>query len=198
MASNHPSTCNCERCAGIRRYPQAQQCDWCGTRHSGDANNCPDSKYNVNDAVDFDDDPITDELVEQCKRHLRQMTQLVRKHAEATMGLSAKDILKRQAASGEGGSLLHGSDVPKNIKHFKVTITDVREAPSGFNAALILDIKEIYGCTAFALNKTNLIAIADKLGDDIDKWKKKTFDVDIVSTNNPQTKKLTRGLRVSV
>lgn len=132
------------------------------------------------------------------ERHLGQTARIIRRHMEATMSLSAKDILKRQAANTEGGALLHGSDVPKGTKAFKVTCTGVREAPPNFNAAIILDIKEVFGCNAMAINKTNLLALVEKFGDDLDKVKGKTFSVDVVSTNNPSTKKLTRGLRVSV
>lgn len=113
------------------------------------------------------------------------------------MGIKIAHLLGNTDGGNDQANLLHGSDVPKGTAKFKITIVDVREAPQGFNAALILDIKPVYNCGAFAVNKTNLNSLASLLGTDTDKWKKKTIELFITSTNNPKTGKSTRGLRVA-
>lgn len=115
------------------------------------------------------------------------------------MGKSIKDMNK-----GAGGPpLLHGSDVPAKVATVKITVKELREAPENFNSAAIIDLAEpVYECEAFAVNITNLKALAKLSGgdDDMDfdklasKVRGKSFILHVGMVNNPQTKKMVRSL----
>jgi hypothetical protein len=55
----HGIACNCDRCIGLRRYPQPSLCDWCGTVHAGDAANCPTESETM-PSQDFPEDTDKD------------------------------------------------------------------------------------------------------------------------------------------
>lgn len=116
---------------------------------------------------------------------------------EEEMGLSASEMLER---SGGGAPLLHGSDLPRSATSIKVKVTGVREAPAGFNSPLILDLEPVKTTngdkSAWAVNKTNLRALAEKFGDDLSKVEGKSFTLYVGVVNNPKTNKTTRSLFV--
>lgn len=109
------------------------------------------------------------------------------------MTLSASELLEK---AGGGAPLLHGSDLPRGQTKVVIKVTGVREAPDGFNSPLILDIEEVYEKEAWAVNKTNLKAIAEKYGDDVEKLVGKRIPLHVALVNNPKTKKMTRSLFV--
>lgn len=90
--------------------------------------------------------------------------------------------------------LLKGSDLPKGAQSIKVKILAARIAPKNFNSPVVLDIEEQYGKSSIALNKTSARALAEKLGDDCEKWAGKTITLYVTMQNNPKTGKLTRSL----
>lgn len=107
-------------------------------------------------------------------------------------------------SKGSGGPpLLHGSDVPQKVTSIKIKVKELREAPENFNSAAIIDLSEpVYECEAFALNITNLKALAKLNGGDdnmdfdtlANKVRGKSFILHIGMVNNPQTKKMVRSL----
>ena len=114
--------------------------------------------------------------------------------------------MKKERGVG-GPPMLHGSDVPKSISNFKVKCVELREAPRNFNSMAIMDIEEVYGCAAIAINITNLKALArlaklDEESADFDEIAKfvkgKTLQVYTIVTNNPKTKKQVRSLAFSL
>lgn len=100
---------------------------------------------------------------------------------------------KKETLPG-GAPLLKGSDVPKGQSTIKVKVKAVREAPKNFQSPVILDIEELHGKAAMALNKTSCQALSDKYGDDLEKLVGKTLTFYVNMTNNPKTGKLTRSL----
>jgi hypothetical protein len=118
---------------------------------------------------------------------------------ETTMGKSIRDMNK----GGGGPPLLHGADVPNKVTSVKIKIKELREGPENFNSAAIIDFVEpVYECEAWAVNITNLKALAklNGLDDDADfdvlaaKVRNKTFTLHVGMVNNPQTKKMVRSL----
>lgn len=118
------------------------------------------------------------------------------------MGRTIADI---KGEKGVGGPpMLHGSDVPKTLSQIKITVKEMREAPKTFNSLFILDLaKPVYDTEAFAVNITNLRALAVMAGQDpdtgdterISKWVEgKTLTLHVALTNNPKTKKMVRSL----
>ena len=115
------------------------------------------------------------------------------------MGKSIGDMKK-----GSGGPpLLHGSDVPSKVMTVRIKVKELREAPDSFNSAAIIDLAEpVYECEAFAVNITNLKALAKLNGMDEDgdfdtlaaKVRGKSFILHVGMVNNPQTKKMVRSL----
>lgn len=101
-----------------------------------------------------------------------------------------------KARGGEGGKLLKGSDVPKSKQNVTVFVNSVREAPVEWGSPLVMDIDEIYECTALALNKTNIKHLVEKIGDDYDEWG--GHEVTFVKTRvtNPNTGEAVTGLEV--
>jgi hypothetical protein len=118
------------------------------------------------------------------------------------MGKSIADVKKERGIGGP--PMLKGSDVPKNVTKFKIKIGDLREAPAVFKSPFIIDLADaVYGKEAFAVNITNLRALAEMAGLDPEtadcdaiakKMKGKTVQVYISMTNNPQSKKMVRSL----
>lgn len=100
--------------------------------------------------------------------------------------------------AGGGEPLLHGSDVPKKQSQVQIQVTGVREAPEGFNSPIILDIKEVFGKKAWAVNKTNVKALAEQYGDDLEKLVGKKVMLTVAMVNNPKTNELTRSLFFSI
>lgn len=110
--------------------------------------------------------------------------------------MSLKGMLEKKA-TGEGGVLLKGENVPKKTSRFSVKITGVRESPDNFTAPLIIDIDEIYGCTAWAVNKTNTKALIELFGDDEKKMIGKKLALEVVSMKNPSSNKVVPSLIVA-
>lgn len=115
------------------------------------------------------------------------------------MGKSISDMNR----GGSGAKMLHGSDLGKNENSVKIKVKELREAPSNFNSPAILDLEDpIHNCEAFALNITNLKALAVLVGldetADFDLLAKKvvgkSFTLYKTLVNNPKTKKMTASL----
>ena len=218
QADDHGITCSCPRCCGLRMYPQPAMCDWCRTIHAGDANNCPEKRaldkefvdgYDVPDTgngqratgngqhatrdVQWESDPQTEWIVSLCERSIKTMSRMVRKEAK---NMSLKDMLN--AKGGGAGNLLKGSDIPPRIKSLTIKVAAVREAPDGFTAPALIDFAdEVYGATAWAVNKTNMKAIIKLFGDDEKKLKGKKIKLDVISVRNPQSGDVVPSLAVS-
>lgn len=143
------------------------------------------------------------------RKHMKEAKQLTlaakRNITEEEKDEMGKSIAEVKAERGIGGPpMLKGSDVPKNITKFKIKIGALREAPLNFKSPFIIDLAEaVYGKEAFAVNITNLRALAEMAGLDPEtadcdtvgkKMKGKTVQVYISMTNNPQTKKMVRSL----
>jgi hypothetical protein len=119
------------------------------------------------------------------------------------MGKTIGDI---KGEKGIGGPpLLKGSDVPKDVREVKIKCKELREAPSNFKSPAIMDLeKSVYEKEAWAVNITNLKAIATALGFAepetaefaavASRAKGKIFTLTIGITNNPQTRKPARSL----
>src|ERR1700689_1575901 len=206
---DHGITCSCPRCVGLRRYPQPSKCDWCGWVHAGDANNCPEKvarekEYFAggldNDADrgnvsrvprdglpetgngKWESDPQVEWIVSLVERNHNDLKRQIKKELKT---MSMKDMLA--AKGGGAGNLLKGSDVPARIKSITITVADIREAPDGFTAPALIDLKqEVYGANAWAVNKTNFKALIKLFGDDEKKLKGKKIKLDVISVRNPQ------------
>lgn len=118
------------------------------------------------------------------------------------MGKSIADV---KGERGIGGPpMLRGQDVPKNLSQIKIKVKEMREAPTSFKSPFIIDLASpVYEREAFAVNITNLRALAELSGQDpesadvdkITKWiEGKTLTLHLTMTNNPQTKKMVRSL----
>jgi hypothetical protein len=123
------------------------------------------------------------------------------------MGKSMGQIRKEKGVGGP--PLLKGSDVPEKIKAVKITIKELREGGKDFKSPAIADFtKPVYEKEAVALNITNLRALARTLGWEDDEFDGLDFDelalkakgrvvtLDVIMVNNPQTKRMTRGLSI--
>ena len=120
-----------------------------------------------------------------------------------TMG---KTLDQMRSERGTGGPpMLHGSDLHKSETSIKIKVKELREAPKNFNSPAIIDLLEpIHGKSAFAVNITNLQALAELVGftdgktADFDavaaKVKGKTFTLYKTLANNPSTNKMTFSL----
>jgi hypothetical protein len=109
--------------------------------------------------------------------------------------MSVKQLLASRAT---GHSLLTGSDVPDGTKSITIQISDAREAPDGFGAPLIIDFKKPqFTKASWAVNKTNVKALAKLLGDDEKSWLGKQVKLEIISVRNPQTGEIVPSLAVS-
>lgn len=118
------------------------------------------------------------------------------------MGKSIGEIQKERG--GGGPPMLHGSDLNKSETSVKIKVKELREAPKNFNSPAIIDLAEpIHEKSAFAVNITNLRALAELVGFSSDeaefdaiaaKAKGKTFTLYKAMTNNPKTNKMTFSL----
>lgn len=201
----HGITCDCPRCTGLRRYPQPGACDWCGTTHAGDSNNCPSSEQNVLDkpsvtrygvpeagSVSWDPDPQTEWICSLVVRDVRAITRLVKEQSK--MGM--KDML--DAKGGGSGTLLKGDMVPSKIKSITIEVAEIRATEEGWTAPAIIDLKkEVYGAAAWAVNKTNMKAIIKHFGDDEKKLRGKKIKLDVISVRNPSSGEVVPSLAVS-
>ena len=117
------------------------------------------------------------------------------------MGKSVEDMRKERG--GGGPPMLHGTDLNKSEYSVKIKVKELREAPKTFNSPAIIDLAEpIHEKLSFAVNITNLKALAEILGFDGDadfdalsaKAKGKTLTLYKTMTNNPKTNKMTYSL----
>lgn len=101
--------------------------------------------------------------------------------------------------------MLHGSDLAKSVREVKIKIKELREAPKNFNSPAIIDFAdEVNGKTAFAVNITNLRALAELAGfdkpDEVDfeklrdKVNGKIFTLYKTMTNDPKKNKMVYSL----
>jgi len=107
------------------------------------------------------------------------------------MASAMKTAAKR---GGESGKLLKGSDLGKSENSITVFVNQAREAPAGWGSPMVLDIAEIHGCTALALNKTNIKRIAELIDDDYENWAGHEITFSRVRVMNPQTNNPAYGL----
>jgi hypothetical protein len=123
------------------------------------------------------------------------------------MGKRMGDIRKEKGIGGP--PILKGSDVPKGVRSVKIKIRELREGGRDFLSPAVIDFeKPVFEKEAMALNITNLRALARTLGwdddefDDIDfndladKAKGRVVTLDVVSVNNPKTKRMGPGLSI--
>jgi hypothetical protein len=105
---------------------------------------------------------------------------------------------------GTGAPMLHGSDLGRTETSVKIKVKELREAPKNFNSPAIIDLAEpVHDKEAFAVNITNLRALAELHGMDPDKAdfevlqgkvKGKTLTLHKAMVNNPKTEKMTNSL----
>lgn len=107
--------------------------------------------------------------------------------------LSGKEILDSMPG---GPPMLKGSDVPKQQNRVVIEVTAVRLPPKGFNSAVILDIKPVFEKESWAVNKTNLRALVDKYGDNLNRLAGKKIPLIIALVNNPKENRMVRSLFV--
>ena len=107
---------------------------------------------------------------------------------------SATETVEKRG--GESGKLLKGSDLGKSENSITVFINRVREAPAGWGSPLVCDIAEAHGCTALALNKTNIKRLSDLIDDDYDMWAGYEVTFARVRVTNPRTNGAAYGLEV--
>jgi len=108
---------------------------------------------------------------------------------------SVKKILDERGGPG-GGKLLKGSDLGRSENSITVFVNRARVAPAGWGSPMVLDIVEVHGCTALALNKTNSKRLAEMIGDDPDEWAGHEVTFSRVRVTNPQTNGPAYGLEV--
>lgn len=110
--------------------------------------------------------------------------------------MSAKDALANRPA-GSGANLLKGSDLPAKTERITVKALDIRKAPSNFNSPYLLDITcSIPGKTSFPLNISNIQALAELLGDNLEAVRGREVTLRKYLTRNPQQNKMAFGLVV--
>ena len=97
---------------------------------------------------------------------------------------------------GEGGKLLKGSDLTNKESSTTVFVIAVREAPEEWQSPLVMDIEENHGCTAIALNKTNIRKLSELIDDNYDLWPGYEITFAKVRTHNPKTGAPVNGLEV--
>lgn len=208
--------CSCARCVGYRLYPNPSLCDWCNTVHAGNGDCCEinprmaggvfGNGYDVSgyeqkdiDVFAVDTMPGNDvrfaRYVSMCERHLNEMKRHIIELKEETLSLKSMIDAK---SNGNAGNLLKGTDVPARIKSVVITVKELRESPDGFTAPFIIDLKtELYGASAWAVNKTNAKAILKLFGDDEKKIRGKKIKLDVISVRNPQSGEVVPSLAVS-
>jgi len=110
-------------------------------------------------------------------------------------------LSEHEAKAAPTTPLLHGSDLSAKQSFITVTCTGIRPAPDGFNSPAIMDFEPVkikekeFG--AIALNKSNIRAIKELVGDiDVDDlYAEVTFTK--VPVRNPKTGEETWGLRIT-
>jgi hypothetical protein len=113
------------------------------------------------------------------------------------MNMTLKTMLDKRS-TGQAGALLNGSDVPAGTKSITIEVAGIREAPEGFNAPAIIDLKKpVYGKTAWAVNKTNLKALIKLFGGDEQKLVGRKIKLEIIAVRNPQTGEIVPSLAVN-
>jgi hypothetical protein len=111
--------------------------------------------------------------------------------------MSLQSLLAKRS-TGQAGALLNGSDIPIGTKSITIDVAAVREAPDGFTAPAIVDLKKsVYGKSAWAVNKTNLKTLIKLFGEDEQKLVGKKIRLDVISVRNPQTGEMVPSLAVS-
>lgn len=116
-----------------------------------------------------------------------------------------KSIAEIKAERGIGGPpMLRGQDVPTGKQSFKIKVRELRESPKNFKAPFIIDLDgEVFGRAAFAVNMTNLRALAELESLDPDtadvevlakKVKGKSYTLHVAMVNNPSSQKIVRSL----
>lgn len=111
--------------------------------------------------------------------------------------MTLKQMLDKRS-NGRAGSLLNGSDVPAGTKSITIVVAGIRDSPDGFGAPAIIDFKTpIFGKSAWAVNKTNLRALIELVGEDEQKLVGKKIRLDVISARNPQTGDIVPSLAVS-
>jgi len=104
-----------------------------------------------------------------------------------------------KTAKARGGAerpLLKGSDLKKTERTITVFVHLVRESPEEWSSPLVMDIDETHGCTAMALNKSNIKRLVSLIGDDYEEWAGYDMTFEKVRVNNPQTRQMADGLVV--
>jgi hypothetical protein len=108
--------------------------------------------------------------------------------------------------SGDAVPLLHGSDLPAKSSSVTIKVKDVREAPDNFASIAIIDLDgDVFGKGAWAVNKTNMRALIEKFGFDMDdefsfiasKLRGKKLTLSKVMVNDPKQKKMVPSLFIS-
>lgn len=192
----HGIACVCEPCLGLRLYPVPSYCHACKRTHPGNAHNCQKIIVDNRDSNGSMDWSEQSQLVETATVIVTRYCSEIREALRKEGGMSLKGMLDAKK-NGDGGNLLHGTDVPKKTSRFSVKITAVREAPENFTAPLIIDIDEVYGCSGWAVNKTNTKALIELFGDDEKKMIGKKLWLEVVSMKNPSSNKVGPTLIVS-
>ena len=118
------------------------------------------------------------------------------------MGKSIADMKQERGIGGP--PMLRGQDVPKSATSVKIKVQELREAPQNFKSMAIIDLAEpVHGREAFAVNITNMRALAELAGLDPEqadfdvlakKVQGKTYTLHVTVVNNPNTKKMVRSL----
>jgi len=120
---------------------------------------------------------------------------------EEKQRISIRDTFREKGT--DGPPLLHGSDVPAKVNSVIVTCKELRSAPKDFKSIAILDFtKPVYGCEAWAVNKTSIKLLLERFGltdeDEISdlshKMAGKKITLGIAMANNPKTGKMVRTL----
>jgi hypothetical protein len=118
--------------------------------------------------------------------------------------MSIKDEFKKKGA--DAPPLLHGSDLPKKVDSVVIIVKEIRTAPDNFSSIAIIDFtKPVYEKESFAVNKTNMRALMEKLdipGDaemyDLnEELAGKKITLTKVMVNNPKTNKMGPSLFVA-
>ncbi len=111
--------------------------------------------------------------------------------------MSLKTMLDNRS-TGQAGALLTGSDIPVGTKFIIIEVAGMREAPEGFSAPAIIDLKRaVYGKSAWAVNKTTLKRLIKLFGEDEQKLVGKKIRLEVISVRNPQTGEIVPSLAVS-
>lgn len=96
-------------------------------------------------------------------------------------------------------TILHGYDLPSDQTEILLVCTGFRKAPMGFGSPVIMEFEPLPGLEGlkdFPVNRTNLEAFANFIGDDLDVVIGKYVALQTTDTTNPKTGQATRGLKV--